>query len=352
MFQFQMKQRHLSAVCSAFLAISVGAGGAMAKGTTQKWTKLSGTVDKVKITIFSAPKNNTGIFRIAAGSDGNLWFGESNPSENPNAVVKFTTKGTATGYNPEAGARPEGLALGADGNIWFAEFTNSNIDSITPKGKITRYAVTALGGAASESCGFALGANGDIYFATDNNGIGYISTKGKSGLISLPDNAAQPVGLTLGPDGNIWFIEVSGPHIGKITPSGQVTEYNSGIGGGANWGIASGSDGRIWYSNEAAAQVVAINVDGTGPATYTITHQDGTAGTPNMIVAGPDGNLYVGEADGYIDKITTSGVVTTYELPGNPGTNFAINGMTVGPDGNIWFANDVGAQVGVFTLAK
>jgi streptogramin lyase len=352
MFQFRIKQRHLSVACSALLAIGVGAGGAMAKGQTQKWKKLSGTVDKVKITLFSAPTNNTGIFRIATGSDGNLWFGESNPNENPNAVIKFTTKGTATAYNPEAGARPEGLALGADGNIWFAEFTNDKIDRITPNGKITPFTVAALNGAASESCGFALGANGDIYFATDNDGVGYITTKGKSGLISTGDNGAQPVGLTLGPDGNIWFIDVSGPYIGKIMPNGQFTDYNSGIGGGANWGIASGADGRIWYTNEAAAQVVAINVDGTGLSAYTVTHQDGTAGTPDMIVAGPDGNLYVGEADGYIDKVTTSGVVTTYELPGNPSTNFVINGMTVGPDGNIWFANDVAAQVGVYTLSK
>lgn len=353
MFQFHMRQHRLSAACSAVLAMCVCTESAMAKGTTQKWTKLSGTVDKVKITIFSAPTNNTGIFRIAAGSDGNLWFGESNPNANPNAVVKFTTTGKATAYDAPSGARPEGLALGADGNIWFAEFNNPYIDSITPKGKIKRYPVAALGGNPSYSCGFALGSNGDMYFATDHDGIGYITTKGKSGLIAIQDPGAQPVGLGLGPDKNIWYIDASGPEVGNVTPENKPgAAYSSGISGGANWGIVAGSDGRMWYTNEATAQVVAINVDGTGATTYGVTHKDGTTASPNMIVAGPDGNLYVGEADGYIDKVTTSGVVTAYELPGNPGPSFVINGMTVGPDGNIWFANDIAAQVGVFTLTK
>jgi streptogramin lyase len=334
------------------LAMGVSAVVSGAKGAPQQWSKLSETVDGVKITLFSAPVNNTGVFRIAAGSDGNLWFGESNPSASPNAVVKFSTTGKATLYDPVAGARPEGLALGADGNIWFAEFTNSYIDSITPTGKTKRYSIPALAGSPSYSCGLALGSNGDVYFATDQDGVGYITPKGKSRLINTGDNGAQPVGLGLGPDHNMWFIDVSGPNIGKITPAGAVKSYQSGISGGANWGIVAGSDGRMWYTNEAAAEVVAIDVDGKSETPYLVTHKDGTTAMPTTIVAGTDGNLYVGEANGYIDKVTTSGDVTSYRLPGNPGSNFVINGMTVGPDGNIWFANDVGAQVGVFRLSQ
>jgi streptogramin lyase len=340
----------LLGACTLLIAASLQPTGADAKGTVTKWSKSAGVVDGVKITIFSAPSDNTGIFRIAAGSDGNLWFGESNPNENPNAVVKFTTTGKATAYNPAAGSRPEGLALGEDGNIWYAEFYTQYIDTITPKGVIKR--IAALGNGAIDSCGMALGANGVMYVATDEEGIWAIPPKGAVTQINTGDNSAQPVGLGLGPDNNMWFIDVSGPYIGKITPKYQVTEYASGINGGANWGIVAGSDGRVWYTNEATAQVVAINVDGTGETAYTVTHKDGSTASPDMIVAGSDGNLYVGEADGYIDKVTTSGTITAYELPGNPGMNFAINGMTVGPDSNIWFANDVGAQVGVFELKK
>ncbi len=347
MFQFHARHAMLALACGTMLA-GAAAGRASAQTQPQKWSHLSGTVKGVKITLFSAPENDTGIFRIATGSDGHLWFGESGAND----IVKFTTTGEATSYQPIAGAKPEGLALGANGAIWFAEFTTSYIDSITPSGKIKRFPVAALNGGPSDSCGFVLGANGDIYFTTDFNGVGDITKGGKSSLISIGDNSAQPVGLGLGPDGNVWFIDVSGPYIGKITPKNVVTSYQSGIGGGANWGIVAGADGRMWYTNEAAHDVVAFDITTEAATAYPVTHTDGTAATPDMIVAGPDGNLYVGEATGYIDKVTTAGAVTAYPLPGNPGGNFVINGMTVGPDGNIWFANDIAAQVGVFTLTQ
>jgi len=322
------------------LAVSLHSPAASARGAVTKWSKETGVVDGMKITIFSAPQNNTGVFRIASGSDGNLWFSE--PAAN--AVVKFTTAGKATAYPAALGAKPEGLALGADGNIWFAEWNTDHIDRITPKGVIKQYAV---GANPTESCGLALGSDGKIYFATDGQGVGWIATNGKTGLIETGDNSAQPVGVGLGPDKNMWFIDVSGPHIGKITPKFKVTAYTSGIGGGANWGITAGSDGRVWYTDEANAQIDAINIDGTGLTQYPVP-----GGTPTMIIAGPDGNLYFGETGGVIGRITPEGVVTRYTLPGNPGANFQIDGMTVGPDGNIWFANDAGAQVGMFELKK
>ena len=39
---------------------------------------------------------------------------------------------------------------------------------------------------------------------------------------------ADPFGITAGPDGNLWFTESAG-RIGRITPSGVVTEFSAGI---------------------------------------------------------------------------------------------------------------------------
>jgi streptogramin lyase len=330
----------------ALLATCGVSCGAAAKCTTAQWSKSSGVVDHVKISIYSAPTNDTGVFRIATGSDGNLWFGEAAA----NAVVRFTTKGKATACvvtsSTTTNTKPEGLALGADGNIWFAEFNTNIVGKITPALKINYYTVPAN---PTLTCGMALGSNGDVYFATDQDGIGYISTKGRSGLVSTANNNDQPVGLGLGPDKNIWYIDVSGPYIGKITPKEAASAYQIDFSpNGANWGITAGPDGRIWFTDSGNARIGAINVDGTGLTFYTVPDN----GTPDMIIEGPDGNLYFGEADGVIGRITTAGVVTRYPLPGNPGTNFPINGMAVGPDGNIWFANDVAAQVGVFPLSS
>jgi len=41
----------------------------------------------------------------------------------------------------------------------------------------------------------------------------------------VPTASAMPLGITPGPDGNVWFTENAKNQVAKITPSGVVTEY-------------------------------------------------------------------------------------------------------------------------------
>src|SRR5450755_2804878 len=60
---------------------------------------------------------------------------------------------------------------------------------------------------------------------------------------------AGPVGITAGPDGNLWFTENNHDKIGRITPLGVVTEFNAGITAGAQpYGITAGPDGNLWFA--------------------------------------------------------------------------------------------------------
>jgi hypothetical protein len=55
-----------------------------------------------------------------------------------------------------------------------------------------------------------------------------------------------PVGITNGPDNNLWFTDSSSNKIGKITTSGTITEYTL-----PNFsyphGIVAGSDSKMWF---------------------------------------------------------------------------------------------------------
>jgi streptogramin lyase len=54
---------------------------------------------------------------------------------------------------------------------------------------------------------------------------------------------SYPIGITAGPDGNVWFTEFSGPaYVGRVTPAGDVTEFPSG--GSQIEDITSGPDGN------------------------------------------------------------------------------------------------------------
>src|SRR4051794_667159 len=66
----------------------------------------------------------------------------------------------------------------------------------------------------------------------------------------FPTGAAlsgKPGYLTLGPDGNIW-VALDNMKVARVTPQGDVTEFDPGPGIGAIVGITSGSDGNLWIT--------------------------------------------------------------------------------------------------------
>jgi virginiamycin B lyase len=136
-----------------------------------------------------------------------------------------------------------------------------------------------------------------------------------------------------------------GPNIGKITPKGVITEYATGLGNSYSFGIAAGSDGRIWFADNGDNSIAAVTANGKTVTNY----KSGFSGDPVSLVAGPDGNLYFGETTPVVGRITTKGVVTEFPFTPSEGT-FPILSLTVGPDGNIWFANNSHSQVGVLKL--
>jgi streptogramin lyase len=173
---------------------------------------------------------------------------------------------------------------------------------------------------------------------------------------SLPDgDDGQPTSLTLGADGNIWFLEANGPcfqgenftSIGKVTPAGVVTEYNVGLHGNG-FGIAAGPDGRIWFAdpggcNGFASRVGAIKTSGTGKTYYS----KGLPAFVDTIINGGDGFLYFGTFTSQIGRMTTAGKVTEiWNLP----STFAVLGMTIGPDNNIWFSDNSGDFIGALYI--
>jgi streptogramin lyase len=159
-----------------------------------------------------------------------------------------------------------------------------------------------------------------------------------------------PHGITTGPDGALWFTNIGGDSIGRITTSGTVTTYaDRGI--ERPEGITAGSDGALWFTNtfggaDGDGSIGRITTSGV-VTTYTNRGID----EPEAITAGPDGALWFtdtgdevdgGDDQGSIGRITTSGAVTTY-------TNRAVDspeGITAGPDGALWFTNAGAADGG------
>jgi hypothetical protein len=64
----------------------------------------------------------------------------------------------------------------------------------------------------------------------------------------LPTSSAGPLDIKRGPDGNLWFVEFDAGKIGKITPSGVVTEYPLPDASSQPSDIVLGPDGNLWFT--------------------------------------------------------------------------------------------------------
>jgi len=162
---------------------------------------------------------------------------------------------------------------------------------------------------------------------------------------ALPTVNSGPYGITSGPDGNLWFTEANfaGNKIGRITPTGTITEFTIPTANSGPIGITTGPDGNLWFTEDSGNKIGRITPTGTFTEFTIPTVNSGPFG----ITAGPDGNLWFTENIGNkIGRITPTGTSTEFIIPtaGEPG------GITAGPDGNLWFTEECVRELTLFRL--
>lgn len=152
-----------------------------------------------------------------------------------------------------------------------------------------------------------------------------------------PGFSTNPGGIASGPDGRMWFTENAGAAqgIGAITTSGAITQYTIPTGGSHPGSIVAGPDSRMWFSEDSAGKIAAVTTRGQFTE-YPLPH--GASG-PYDLTAGPDGRIWFTEqGSNTIGAITTNGQETQYPVPAfMPGT------IAAGPDGRLWFSDENGA---------
>lgn len=199
---------------------------------------------------------------ITTGSDGALWFTEGNG----NAIGRITTTGDITEYPlGTCNGGPGHITNGPDGALWFANGCTNTIGRMTTSGVVTTFPQPATNANVQ---GLTFGPDGALWFAEHGNfssltsyggnKIGRMTTDGTITEYPLPNANSGPMLITNGPDGALWFTE-SGPEdyngtpaggnrIGRITTSGDITEYAVPTANSQPWGIATGSDGNMWFT--------------------------------------------------------------------------------------------------------
>jgi streptogramin lyase len=151
---------------------------------------------------------------------------------------------------------------------------------------------------------------------------------------------AGALGITTGPDGNVWFTEPITGVVGRITPAGQVTEFPTHVNDPV--AITAGPDGNLWFTGGSLTDGGIGRITPAGQVTkFALPDMLSQA---SAIAAGPDGNLWFTEniypSGEKVGRITPAGQITEFTIPAPSGVRGNIGGITAGPGGNLWFMHD------------
>jgi len=266
---------------------------------------------------FAVPRRARGI---VAGPDGNLWF------TSDGFVSRMTTNGVVTDFVSDhfsLDGYPASITVGPDQLLWFtdADIEGGRIGHSTVAGQVGEQYVWSIH--APDPAGITWGPDGNLWFTVfgqyGDAGVDRLTPSGVLSEFPLPGMSGV-LGIVAGPDGNLWFTETNANKVGRITPSGDVTEFTV---SGSPRGIAAGSDGNLWFTENTGNKIGRISTRGD-LAEFEIPTPDAR---PWGISAGPDGKIWFTELNANrIGRITVgrTPAIETRILPvvgSTPGAN-------------------------------
>ncbi len=161
-------------------------------------------------------------------------------------------------------------------------------------------------------------------------------------LQNLPDAGRQ---LVAGSDGNIWFgdNDISSTIIGRLTPAGEFAEFNSEGTFASHW-LTLGPDNEVWYT-AGVPGIKIFSKEGESSAIGRITPSGlvtefdlKSTAILQQIVTGPDGNLWFvnqAEPNFTIDRISPKGEIKEFAITEHPWLQ--PSGIAAGVNGNVYF---------------
>ena len=173
-----------------------------------------------------------------------------------------------------------------------------------------------------------------------------------------------PLGGTFGPDGNFYATNSDNDTVLKLNGStGAVINLTFASVEDAA-GLVFGPTGNLFVVSSTAPGLLTV-LNGTTGAPITTVNAGNIMNDPEGITLGPDGNVYVADGSGAVQKFngTTGAFLGTFVATGSGGLQNA-RGVVFGPDGNLYVSdfsgskNDIlryngttGAFMGVFASA-
>lgn len=146
------------------------------------------------------------ISGIAADTDGSLWIGNGCPPE----ILHMNTSGATLEAFPLSHPGPLTILLAPDGAIWFTEIRPFAIVRLDRSGSVQEFPISA----SSEN--ITIDADGALWFTDGLERLGVVSPAGTVSEIEPPTQHNGAFGITVVPNGNVWFAEAYAGKLGTV----------------------------------------------------------------------------------------------------------------------------------------
>jgi virginiamycin B lyase len=258
-------------------------------------TSTNGVVTRYR-TLF-----HPGIYGIASDA-GEMWLVEGGRAirvRDDGVVHRFAYSGLPTG--------PVGVVAQTDGSVWLAGA--GLIERFASSGASHTYRVTYPGNGP-----FGVAADGVVGIVfTIGHGVGRIDldTTGAPHIGYVSTGAAsEPEGVVAAANGAVFCTDATG-WILRIARDDSVTRYRVPTADGEPFGIASGPDGAVWFTEFFGGKIGRLDPKTGAVAEFEVPYAQSF---PTAIVSGV-ADLWFLDLNGNVGRVTTTGQISEHPVP-------------------------------------
>ncbi|MDQ3945147.1 MAG: lyase [Actinomycetota bacterium] len=205
---------------------------------------------------FAVPAGS-GPHDVAPASDGTVWY----TAQRVGALGRLEPRDGATHHIPLGpGSAPHGVIVGPDGAPWVTDSGLNAIVRVDPvTGDVRRFPLPPDRPAANLNTA-AFDRSGVLWFTGQSGVYGRLEpASGRMEVFDAP-RGRGPYGITVTPDGTVWYASLAGNHIARVDPgTGQATVVDPPTPAQGARRVWTDSAGRVWVSEWNAGQVGAYD---------------------------------------------------------------------------------------------